>query len=85
MLITFEKSLWYSFSPNINVADTTLITFMSGISLKDGGIRLLVSLVRTNYMKRIAIIQKKKQTSKAKLKKLYVIRQTLLEKNLVAL
>ncbi len=68
-----------------NDADTTLTTFMSGISLTDDGIKLLISFIRTNYMKRIALIQKKKQTAEAELTKLYATRQILVEKNLAGI
>ena len=63
-------------------ADEGVIAKLEDISLTPDGIKLLVAFLRTNYMKRISILQKKKTAADAELIKLYAMRQQLVEKNL---
>lgn len=66
----------------IDDTKTMLITLLRQISLTDSGLKLLIAFLRNNYMKRIAILQKKTLTANTELTKLYSMRQTLVEKNL---
>lgn len=71
-------------APSIKVetAHAELIKTLRDISLTDNGLKLLVTFLRTNYMKRITILQNKKTVAEAELTKLYTMRQALVEKNL---
>ncbi len=71
-------------TPSVPVEDakTVLLSFLQGITLTDDGIKILVGFIRSNYMKRITILQKKKVAANAELIRLYATRQTLVEKNL---
>ena len=69
-------------SLRVEAAHNFLTRFMKDISLTDEALKLLISFLRTNYMKRIAILQKRKMSADAELSKLYAMRQTLVEKNL---
>ncbi len=71
-------------APSVPVEDSKifLLSFLKEINLTENGIKILIAFIRSNYMKRIVILQKKKVAADAELIKLYGMRQTLVEKNL---
>lgn len=71
-------------SPNVrpSEAEQSLCEFLKSISLSEAGLKLFIAFIRNSYMKRIAILQKKRSDSEGELSKLYALRQTLIEKNL---
>ncbi len=71
-------------SPSVPTGEVeeAVMEHLKKITLSDGGLKLLISLLRSNYMKRISILQKKKTNADGELTRLYALRQTLIEKNL---
>jgi site-specific DNA recombinase len=69
----------------VEKAQVTIVKTLRDISLTDNGLRLLVTFLRSNYMKRIAIFQKRKAEADVELTQLYARRQTLVEKNLAGI
>ncbi|MEX0616617.1 MAG: recombinase family protein, partial [Candidatus Woykebacteria bacterium] len=63
-------------------AKTYLREFLKAITVKENGLKLLISYLRHTYMQRVSILQKKKVAADGELVKLYSTRQILVEKNL---
>lgn len=59
-----------------------LIKLLEEVTPTDECLKLFIALLRRTYIKRLSIIQKKKDEADAELTKLYALRQALIEKNL---
>ena len=62
-----------------------LIDLLRKITPTSQCLELFIALLRRNYMKRIAILRKRKEEADTELTKLYSQRQTLIEKNLAGI
>ncbi len=62
--------------------EQALVSFLKQITPTPQCIELFITLMRRNYMKRIAILKKRKEEADTELTKLYAFRQTLIEKNI---
>ncbi len=65
--------------------DELMINFLKEISLRPKAIELLIAFIRRTYKGRAAILLKQREEAEVELKKLYELRQALIEKNLAGI
>lgn len=70
--------------PSIPVSkvDEEMLLLLNKISLKPKTLDLLIAFLRKTYFERVSVLQKKRDQADLELKKLYELRQALIEKNL---
>ena len=62
--------------------ETATINLLDAITLKENTIKLFIAFLRSTYLKRISTLQKRREQADVELKKVYELRQALIEKNL---
>lgn len=77
-----QKRCGYPSIP-LNKVDDETISLLERISLKPKGIEAINSLLRETYFKRVTELQKRAENADNDLRKLYELRQALVEKNLL--
>lgn len=66
----------------VDVMESATLELLSDISLKENTVKLFIAFLRKAYYQRIKTVQKRREEADTDLKKIYEMRQALIQKNL---